>query len=97
MFDLTTHILLMHNSSTFLSAIPDSYFIRRQIGRPVVWGLAVAGEEGVSYVLEMLRSEFELAMALCGCVKVSDIKRELVIRDAFAPYDVRRTLPSSKI
>uniref|UniRef100_A0A7S2ZF81 FMN hydroxy acid dehydrogenase domain-containing protein n=3 Tax=Rhodosorus marinus TaxID=101924 RepID=A0A7S2ZF81_9RHOD len=66
------------------------------VGRPIVWGLSVAGEQGVKYVLDLLKSEFELAMALCGCVKVSDINRSMVIRDAFAPYDVRRTLPPSK-
>ena len=34
------------------------------VGRPILWGLAVGGEDGVSYVLEMLRQEFDLAMAL---------------------------------
>ena len=38
-----------------------------QVGRPVLWGLAVEGEAGVRHVLELLRSEFDLAMALCGC------------------------------
>lgn len=41
--------------------------------RPLIWGLAVAGEAGVADVLEILRSEFELAMALCGCRTVSEI------------------------
>jgi hypothetical protein len=36
------------------------------IGRPVLWGLASFGEAGVSYVLEMVREEFDLAMALSG-------------------------------
>lgn len=45
------------------------------IGRPVVFGLATDGQKGVENVLQMLRSEFELAMALAGCTKVSDIKR----------------------
>jgi len=36
------------------------------IGRAYLWGLAAEGEAGVSRVLEMLRSEFELAMALAG-------------------------------
>mmetsp|Transcript_11172 Transcript_11172/g.34217 ORF Transcript_11172/g.34217 Transcript_11172/m.34217 type:complete len:392 (+) Transcript_11172:142-1317(+) len=66
------------------------------IGRPVVWGLSVAGEAGITWVLDLLKNEFDLAMSLCGCVKVSDITRDLVIRDSFAPYDVRRTLPPSK-
>jgi isopentenyl diphosphate isomerase/L-lactate dehydrogenase-like FMN-dependent dehydrogenase len=37
------------------------------VGRPIRWGLAVGGEAGVKYVLEMLRQEFDLAMALSGC------------------------------
>ncbi len=45
------------------------------IGRPYVWGLAAEGEAGVRCVLEMLRAEFELAMALSGCRSVSEIKR----------------------
>ncbi|HEV2902135.1 MAG TPA: alpha-hydroxy acid oxidase [Gaiellaceae bacterium] len=36
------------------------------IGRPVIWGLAVNGEEGVRHVLELLRAELELALALLG-------------------------------
>jgi 4-hydroxymandelate oxidase len=37
------------------------------VGRPALWGLAVAGEEGARRVLELLRDELELALALCGC------------------------------
>ncbi|PIK36714.1 hypothetical protein BSL78_26464 [Apostichopus japonicus] len=36
------------------------------IGRPVLWGLAYKGEEGVKMVLEMLKNEFSTAMALSG-------------------------------
>ncbi|KAK4535999.1 hypothetical protein CDCA_CDCA07G2024 [Cyanidium caldarium] len=62
------------------------------IGRPILWGLAVNGEEGVVHMLQMLKDEFKLAMQLCGCQRVSDIRRDLVIRNAFAPYDVRQHL-----
>jgi hypothetical protein len=41
------------------------------IGRPVLWGLGAAGEEGVHHVMELLKAEFELAMALSGCNKLS--------------------------
>jgi isopentenyl diphosphate isomerase/L-lactate dehydrogenase-like FMN-dependent dehydrogenase len=37
------------------------------VGRPVVWGLAVQGAEGVQRVFELLRDEFLLALALLGC------------------------------
>ena len=48
------------------------------IGRPYIWGLAVGGEGGVARVLEMLKTELELAMALCGCTSIAAIDRSLV-------------------
>ena len=48
------------------------------IGRPILWGLAVGGEAGVKSVLEMLRAEFDLAMALSGCPNLAAITRDLV-------------------
>jgi 4-hydroxymandelate oxidase len=43
------------------------------IGRPYLFGLSVAGAEGVARVINILRREFEMAMALTGRVSVSDI------------------------
>lgn len=40
------------------------------VGRPVIWGLANAGAVGVAHVLRLLRDELEIAMALCGCVRL---------------------------
>jgi len=48
------------------------------IGRPYLWGLAVDGEDGVRRVLELLRDELALAMALAGCASVSRIGRTLI-------------------
>lgn len=50
------------------------------IGRPILWGLAAAGERGVRRVLEILRHEFDLAMALAGCPALESITRDLVRR-----------------
>jgi isopentenyl diphosphate isomerase/L-lactate dehydrogenase-like FMN-dependent dehydrogenase len=50
------------------------------VGRPYLWGLAVDGEAGVRRVMELLRDDLALAMALCGCPSVSDIDRSLVAR-----------------
>jgi 4-hydroxymandelate oxidase len=36
------------------------------IGRPYVWGLAVGGADGVRFVVEVLRTELEMAMGLLG-------------------------------
>ena len=48
------------------------------IGRPVFWGLAVDGEAGVRRVLELLRIEFDRALAYCGLTNVADIHRGVV-------------------
>ena len=48
------------------------------IGRPAIWGLAYDGENGVCSVLEILKKEFDLAMALCGCVSVTKITKDLI-------------------
>ncbi len=50
------------------------------IGRPVLWGLAVAGAEGVLQVLEMLRSELARALILCGCEAIGDVGRDVLAR-----------------
>jgi isopentenyl diphosphate isomerase/L-lactate dehydrogenase-like FMN-dependent dehydrogenase len=49
------------------------------IGRPVLWGLAVDGAQGVRNVLEILKKEFRLAMMLCGCQTVDDIRKNDLI------------------
>jgi 4-hydroxymandelate oxidase len=48
------------------------------VGRPVLWGLAVAGQRGVELVLERLRDELEVAMGLCGCRSPAEVERGLV-------------------
>jgi isopentenyl diphosphate isomerase/L-lactate dehydrogenase-like FMN-dependent dehydrogenase len=45
------------------------------IGRPVLWGLAAGGEDGVRDVLEMFRREIALAMQLAGCASCGGITR----------------------
>ncbi|NXU63832.1 HAOX1 oxidase, partial [Horornis vulcanius] len=50
------------------------------IGRPVLWGLAYQGEEGAKEVLQMLKEEFRLAMALTGCRRVEEIGKTLIRR-----------------
>ena len=48
------------------------------VGRPILWGLTVAGEEGAANVLEILRRELDEAMLLCGCTRLGDIDRALL-------------------
>jgi 4-hydroxymandelate oxidase len=48
------------------------------VGRPVLWGLATGGANGVTRVLEILRDELSLAMALAGCRTIDEITTDLV-------------------
>jgi 4-hydroxymandelate oxidase len=48
------------------------------VGRPILWGLTVAGEQGAFDVLEILRRELDEAMLLCGCTTLEDINRSLL-------------------
>lgn len=49
------------------------------IGRPILWGLAVAGSEGVELALNLLRKELDLSMALSGVSSLKEIKRDLLV------------------
>jgi 4-hydroxymandelate oxidase len=48
------------------------------VGRPVIHGLANAGAAGVAHVIRLLRDELAIAMALCGCSRLSDANRSLL-------------------
>lgn len=48
------------------------------IGRPQLWGLAVAGEAGVAHVLDIYRRELDRVMGLCGVARIADIGRDLL-------------------
>jgi isopentenyl diphosphate isomerase/L-lactate dehydrogenase-like FMN-dependent dehydrogenase len=50
------------------------------IGRAMLWGLAVDGEAGVRHVLELLRAEIELGLALLGCCSPEEVTRAHVRR-----------------
>ncbi|CAL8106493.1 unnamed protein product [Orchesella dallaii] len=48
------------------------------IGRPILWGLGVGGQEGVQKVLNILKEELDITMALTGVRSVSEISPEFV-------------------
>ncbi len=48
------------------------------IGRPVIWGLATGGSDGVRRVLRGFQRELSLAMALCGARTIAEITPDLV-------------------
>jgi 4-hydroxymandelate oxidase len=49
------------------------------IGRPIHWGLAIGGEEGVRHVLELVRAELALDLMLCGLASPDHVERSLVV------------------
>ncbi|XP_050309910.1 2-Hydroxyacid oxidase 1 [Anthonomus grandis grandis] len=53
------------------------------LGRPVLWGLACGGEEGVKKILTILKIEFEYALAISGCSQISDIKPSMVVHESY--------------
>ncbi len=50
------------------------------VGRPYVYGLALAGEQGVKEVLQNMLTEFELTMGLAGCKNISEITPKTLAR-----------------
>ena len=49
------------------------------LGRPYVYGLAIAGSLGVREVIQNIRADFELTMALAGCRSVDEIGPEALV------------------
>lgn len=48
------------------------------IGRPLLWGLAAYGAEGVQGVLEMLQGELARYMAMCGRPNLAALSRDVL-------------------
>ncbi len=48
------------------------------IGRPLFWGLAVNGRDGLLNVLDILREELEMTMALCGRPTLDSLDRGML-------------------
>ncbi|XP_076234394.1 hydroxyacid oxidase [Calliopsis andreniformis] len=53
------------------------------VGRPMLWGLSHAGEQGARQVLEIFRKEIDLAFALTGCKSVKDVKKDMVKHESY--------------
>ena len=50
------------------------------LGRPHIFGLTLAGADGVTEVIRQLQADFELTMALSGCKNVSEINRKCLVK-----------------
>jgi 4-hydroxymandelate oxidase len=48
------------------------------VGRPLTWGLAVAGASGAQRVLEILLDELRNALTLSGCPRAADLDRSYI-------------------
>ena len=48
------------------------------IGRPIIWGLSTYGQAGVTHTIDILRTEFEMAMALLGVNTVAQLGEALL-------------------
>jgi (S)-mandelate dehydrogenase len=46
------------------------------LGRPLLYGLAAAGEEGVSQVLSIIKDEMDRTLANMGCASIAGLSRE---------------------
>ena len=59
------------------------------VGRPILWGLAADGSDGVRTAIGILRSELTLAMALAGCRRLGEVTRDLIVpaRDRIVDSD----------
>ncbi|HEY0017780.1 MAG TPA: alpha-hydroxy-acid oxidizing protein [Longimicrobium sp.] len=50
------------------------------LGRPYVYGLALAGAAGAAEVIRNLLADFELTMGLAGCRSLAEVTRESLAR-----------------
>ena len=51
------------------------------LGRPFVYALAAAGEQGVAHVLDLIASEMRVAMTLTGARAIGEISRESLVAE----------------
>lgn len=55
------------------------------VGRAWAWAVAARGEQGVRHVLDVLRADLDVALALTGCTDISELDRSVLLelaRDA---------------
>lgn len=69
---------IRHGTDVFKALALGADFV--WIGRPVLWGLAYQGQEGVELCLKLLADEFKLCMGLAGVTKVEDIGKEYLMK-----------------
>ena len=69
---------IRHGTDVFKALALGADFV--WVGRPVLWGLAYKGQEGVELCLRLLGDEFKLCMGLAGTLTVKDITTEHLVK-----------------
>ncbi|KAI4187813.1 MAG: hypothetical protein L6R41_002552 [Letrouitia leprolyta] len=69
---------IRHGTDIFKALALGADFV--WVGRPVLWGLAYKGQEGVELCLRLLKDEFTLCMGLAGVTKVSEISKDYLVK-----------------
>lgn len=67
------------------------------IGRAFLYGLGAAGEAGVTRALEIIRSELDTTMALCGITDVRNVDGRALVDGGFRPatYDAMQAVATA--
>ncbi|KQW01245.1 alpha-hydroxy acid oxidase [Rhizobacter sp. Root1221] len=53
------------------------------VGRAMVYGLGAMGEAGVTRALEVIHKELDLTMAFCGCTRIAQVDRHVLVPGTF--------------
>lgn len=69
---------IRHGTDVFKALALGANFV--WVGRPVLWGLAYKGQDGVELCLKLLSDEIRLCMGLAGVTKVEDIGKEYLVK-----------------
>jgi (S)-2-hydroxy-acid oxidase len=69
---------IRHGTDVFKALALGADFV--WVGRPVLWGLAYKGQEGVELCLRLLADEIRLCMGLAGTVNVGEISKEYLVK-----------------
>ncbi len=69
---------IRHGTDVFKALALGANFV--WVGRPVLWGLAYKGQEGVELCLKLLADEIRLCMGLAGTVNVGEIWKEYLVK-----------------
>jgi L-lactate dehydrogenase (cytochrome)/(S)-mandelate dehydrogenase len=67
------------------------------LGRPALWGVAVAGQDGVAHVLDIFRREIDRAMGLCGAASLAGLTADLLAHPGAAPCLTSRSSTAMSI